>query len=91
MYIIKYFIYRVFSLSFCDNLSDVILTWIKGMKKLQTLRLKKGINFTAKALQELFIGLHVGVMENITGIINLYLPECSNMNDEAIIELAKRY
>lgn len=83
--------YRVFSLSFCDNLSDVILTWIKQMKKLQTLRLKKGVNFTAKALQELFIGLHVNMMENLPGILHLYLPECSNMNDDAIKALAERY
>ncbi|XP_031562129.1 F-box/LRR-repeat protein 2-like isoform X1 [Actinia tenebrosa] len=82
---------KVFSLSFCDNLSDVTLTWIKQMKKLQTLRLKKGINFTAKVLQELFIGLHVDLMDNATGILYLYLPECSNMNDEAVKSLAERY
>ncbi|XP_031562133.1 F-box/LRR-repeat protein 20-like isoform X2 [Actinia tenebrosa] len=82
---------KVFSLSFCDNLSDVTLTWIKQMKKLQTLRLKKGINFTAKVLQELFIGLHVDLMDNATGILYLYLPECSNMNDEAVKSLAESF
>ena len=82
---------RTLSLSFCDLLSDNALKWVQTMKHLKNLRLKKGTEFSANALKELFCELHHLRMHNKTGLLHLDLPECSEVDDVVLATVAKRY
>lgn len=85
-----YIIHRVFSLSFCDNLTDVSLTGIQHLKNLYSLRLKKGVGFSSSALAELFEHLNAELMDNISGILFLSMPECTSLDDGVIQVIAQR-
>lgn len=60
------------------------------MKNLASLTLKKGTEFSAKALKELFEHLHPQNSGSATGLFHVNVAECTNLNDEAVSSLAER-
>ena len=84
------FFFRTLSFSFCDLLSDDALKWIQRMRCLKYLRLKKGPEFSSYAFSELFKELHYSIMDDGKGLIQLDLPECSEVDDAVLITVAKR-
>lgn len=81
---------RSFGLSFCDSLTDQSLMYIRNMANLVSLRLKKGTEFSAEALKELFEQLHPRRTSSTTGLIHVTVAECTNLNDAAVKALADR-
>lgn len=56
-----------------------------------SLRLKKGTEFSAEALKEMFENLHPLRTGNATGLLHVNVAECTSLNDAAIQALADRY
>ncbi|PFX14427.1 F-box/LRR-repeat protein 20 [Stylophora pistillata] len=77
-----------FGLSFCTSLTDQALEGVQNMKNLVSLTLKKGTEFSAKALKELFEHLHPQNSGSATGLLHVSVAECTNLNDEAVNALA---
>ena len=83
--------HRSFGLSFCDSLSDQSLNYIENLINLETLKLKKGTEFSAQALKKLFEHLHPQRTGNARGLVHLNIGECSKLDDAAVEALANRY
>lgn len=60
------------------------------MRNLISLTLKKGTEFSAKALKELFEHLHPQNTGSTTGLLHVNVAECTNLNDVAVKALADR-
>ena len=82
---------RALRLSFCDSLTDASLVWIGGMRKLVHLQLKKGSEFSADGLRQMFVGLHPKTTGNETGLLHLSVAECCGIDDLALQALANRW
>jgi len=80
---------KSFGLSFCDSLTDQSLMYIQTLSNLVTLRLKKGTEFSAQALKELFEHLHPHWTGSATGLLHVNVAECTNLNDAAVQALAE--
>ena len=78
-------------MSFCDSLTDQSLLYIQNMVNLVSLRLKKGTEFSAEAMKELFEHLHPHRTGSATGLLHVTVAECTNLNDAALQALADRY
>ena len=73
-------------MSFCDEMTDRgLLEGIGSLQELTSLRLRRGYKFTAQALSTF---LH---RPSMTSIVLLNLSECSNLDDEGLYGIAKRY
>ena len=82
---------RSFGLSFCESLTDQSLICMQSMVNLVSLTLKKGTEFSAEALKELFEHLHPQRTGSFTGLLHVNVAECTNLNDMAVKALADRY
>ena len=82
---------RSFGLSFCDSLTDQSLIYMQSMVNLVSLTLKKGTEFSAEGLKELFEHLHPQRTGSATGLLHVNVAECTNLNDMAVKALADRY
>eukprot|EP00118_Oscarella_pearsei_P023614 m.284402 g.284402 ORF g.284402 m.284402 type:complete len:310 (+) comp40679_c0_seq34:157-1086(+) len=76
-----------FSVSFCDEMTDKGLLYLKGLKCLRSLRLKKGFKFTPYGLSSLF--------ESWTGqagalMVSLNLTECTGVKDDVMTVIADK-
>lgn len=67
------------SISFCDSLTNYTLRQVKKLYKLNYLMLRKGIQFTASGLSEMFM---LGSFSNLR---HLNLSECSSLNDSCLL------
>ena len=81
---------RSFGLSFCDSLTDQSLMSVQNMVNLTSLTLKKGTEFSAEALRNLFEQLHPHRTGSATGLLHVNIAECTNLNDMAVKALADR-
>ena len=61
------------------------------MVNLTSLTLKKGREFSAEALKELFEHLHPHRTGSTTGLLHVNIAECTDLNDVAMKALADRY
>ena len=82
---------RSFGLSFCESLTDQSLMYIQNMGNLVALKLKKGTEFSAEALKELFEHLHPHWTGSATGLLHVCVAECTSLNDAAVQAMADRY
>ena len=62
-----------------------------SMVNLVSLTLKKGTEFSAEGLKELFEHLHPQRTGSATGLLHINVAECTNLNDRAVEALAGRY
>ena len=83
--------HRSFGLSFRDSLSDQSLKYIQNLINLETLKLKKGIEFSAQALKELFEHLHPQRTGNARGLVHVNIAECSALDDAAVEAIVNGY
>ena len=82
---------RSFGLSFCDSLTDQSLSCMQSLVNLVSLTLKKGTEFSAEGLKELFEHLNPQRTGSATGLLHINVAECTNLNDMAVKALADRY
>ncbi|XP_045597438.1 F-box/LRR-repeat protein 2 isoform X1 [Procambarus clarkii] len=68
--------------SFCDNMTDVGLTGIYGLKQLTWLKLRKGTQLTPSGLRALFQS------EGLRQLTYVNLGECCHMDDSVLSALA---
>ena len=61
------------------------------MVNLVSLTLKKGTEFSAEGLKELFEHFHPQRTGSATGLLHINVAECANLNDMAVKALADRY
>ena len=64
---------------------------MQSMVNLVSLTLKKGTEFSAEGLKELFEHLHPQRTGSATGLLHINVAECTNLNDRAVKALADRY
>lgn len=81
---------RSFGLSFCESLTDQSLISVQKMVNLTSLTLKKGTEFSAEALREMFEHLHPHRTGSATGLLHVNIAECTNLNDVAVKAMADR-
>ncbi|XP_029209314.2 F-box protein SKP2A-like isoform X2 [Acropora millepora] len=78
-----------------ENCKECIeLLWLDGedmtdnLINLETLKLKKGTEFSAQALKELFEHLHPQRTGNARGLVHVNIGECSKLDDAAVEAIA---
>ncbi|XP_071087945.1 F-box/LRR-repeat protein fbxl-1-like [Haliotis cracherodii] len=71
------------NVSFCDLLSDASLEYLKDLKKLRKLRLRKGLEFSEEAVEKFFKHGH---LHNVT---DLDMSECAGMKDASLLSLTE--
>ena len=64
---------------------------MQSMMNLVSLTLKKGTEFSAEGLRELFEHLHPQRTGSATGLLHINVAECTGLNDMAVKALADRY
>ena len=64
---------------------------MQSMVNLVSLTLKKGTEFSAEGLRELFEHLHPQRTGSATGLLHINVAECTGLNDVAVKALADRY
>ena len=64
---------------------------MQSMVNLVSLTLKKGTEFSAAGLKELFEHLHPQRTGSVTGLLHINVALCTDLNDMAVEALAGRY
>ncbi|EDO49740.1 predicted protein [Nematostella vectensis] len=67
------------------NLSD---DGIRLISRCPKLRIKKGVEFTAEALRDLFVNFQPQVTDSLTGLCHLTLAECLALDDDGLEAVA---
>lgn len=70
-------------ISFCECLTDMSLEYLKDLKNLVSLRLRKGSDFTADGLSSFFKSA------SLSKLHFLNLSECSAVNDLVVLDMAQ--
>lgn len=73
---------KMLGISFCEQMTDVGLSGIYGLKQLTFLKLRKGVQLTPDGLEKLFEN---GPLPQLT---HINLGECSLLSDKVLIAMA---
>ncbi|KAL3880063.1 hypothetical protein ACJMK2_032334 [Sinanodonta woodiana] len=76
---------QTLTISFCDLLSDLTLMHIQNIQYgcLGKFMLRKGLNFSDKALRDMFL------TSSLSKLYHLDLSECSQLRDDGVLQIGK--